>query len=185
MVQGEPKLHAWHIEEREYSRHEQRRGRRHAFERIEPSRTALVMVDMVPFFVEQGEFCRGIVPNINRLASALRDAGGTVAWVLPGPSTTTTLDEELLGPEIAEMYRRSGVEGPLRERLWHELEVSDDDVLGEKTAASAFFPGPHGGRRQRCTPRRGPQRLPLHRLSLLRRCPADRRGDRPDPNGRR
>ena len=37
--------------------------------------------------------------------------------------------------------RRSGGEGPLRERLWHEFEVSDDDVLVEKLAPSAFFPG--------------------------------------------
>lgn len=136
-----PKIHDWHIEEREYARHEQRRGRRHAFERIEPTRTALVVVDMVPFFVEEMEFCRGIVPNIGRLASSLRDAGGTVAWVLPGPSTTMRRDDEFLGPEVAETYRKLGGKGPLRERLWHEFEVSDEDVLVEKSAASAFFPG--------------------------------------------
>lgn len=136
-----PRIHAWQIEEREYARHEQRRGRRHAFERIEPRRTALVVVDMVPFFVEEMEFCRGIVPNIGWLASSLRDAGGTVAWVLPGPSTTTMLDEEFLGPEVAETYRKSGGKGPLRERLWHEFEVSEDDIFVEKSAASAFFPG--------------------------------------------
>lgn len=136
-----PRIHAWHIEEREYARHEQRRGRRHAFERIDPTRTALVVVDMVPFFVEEMEFCRGIVPNIGRLASSLRDAGGTVAWVLPGPSTTRRRDDEFLGPEVAEAYRKIGGKGPLRERLWHEFEVSDDDVLVEKSAASAFFPG--------------------------------------------
>jgi nicotinamidase-related amidase len=136
-----PRLHAWHIEEREYDRHEQRRGRRHAFETIEPSRTALVVVDMVPFFVEGMPFCRGIVPNIARLARCLRDAGGTVAWVLPGQGRTSLVDVELLGPEVAEMYGRCGGEGPLRERLWHEFEVSDDDLLVEKSASSAFFPG--------------------------------------------
>ncbi len=136
-----PRTHDWHIEEREYARHEQRRGRRHAFEQIEPSRTALVVVDMVPFFVEQNEYCRGIVPNIKRLASTLRRAGGSVAWVLPGPSPDRTLDEEFLGPEVTATYRRCGGDGPLPERLWHELEVSDEDILVEKSAASAFFPG--------------------------------------------
>lgn len=136
-----PRVHAWHIEEREYSRHEQRRGRRHAFERIEPSRTALVVIDMVPFFVEEMEYCRGIVPNIVRLGDRLRNAGGTVAWVLPGPSATPTLDQEFLGPTVAEMYDRSGGEGPLRERLWHEFDVAEKDILVEKTATSAFFPG--------------------------------------------
>lgn len=135
-----PRTHDWHIDEREYDRHEQRRGRRHAFEQIQPSRTALVVIDMVPFFVEQNEYCRGIVPNIQLLASSLRRAGGLVAWVVPGPSPTRTRDEEFFGTEVAATYRRSGGDGPMRERLWHELEVADDDILVEKSAASAFFP---------------------------------------------
>ncbi len=137
----EPRTHAWHIDEREYQRHEQRRGRRHAFERVEPSRTALVVIDMVPFFVAEMAYCRGIVPNISRLASSLREAGGTVAWVLPGPGELTAVDVEFLGPDVAEAYGRSGGEGPLRERLWHEFDVGDADLLVEKSAASAFFPG--------------------------------------------
>jgi nicotinamidase-related amidase len=136
-----PKVHAWHIEEREYARHERRRGRRYAYEELEPSRTALVVVDMVPFFVEELEYCRGIVPNIRRLAACLRDAGGTVAWVLPGKGEPSPAREEFWGAHVAELYRRCGGEGPLRGRLWHEFEVSDDDVLVEKTAPSAFFPG--------------------------------------------
>jgi nicotinamidase-related amidase len=139
--QPEPKLHAWHIDEREYARQEQRRGRRHAFDRIAPERTALVVVDMVPFFVAEMEYGRGIVPTIGLLASSLRAAGGTVAWVLPGPSERPALDVEFYGPEVAEMYGRAGGEGPLRDRLWHELEVSDADLLVEKSAPSAFFPG--------------------------------------------
>jgi nicotinamidase-related amidase len=137
----EGRLHSWRIEEREYARHEARRGRRHAFERIEPERTALVVIDMVPFFVAESEYCRGIVPNISRLAAALRNAGGTVAWVLPGAAERTPVKDEFLGPEIAELYRRSGGVGPLRDRLWPELDVGSDDLLVEKTAASAFFPG--------------------------------------------
>jgi hypothetical protein len=58
-------MHAWAIDEREYARHETRRGRRHAFERIDPMRAALVVVDMVPFFVNENPYARGIVPNIN------------------------------------------------------------------------------------------------------------------------
>ena len=137
----EPRIHAWHIEEREYARHEERRGRRHAFDRIEPARTALVVIDMVPFFVTEMEYCHGIVPNIIRLASSLRVAGGTVAWVLPGPSERTALDVEFFGPEVAEAYQRSGGQAPLRERLWHEFEVGHADLLVEKSASSAFFPG--------------------------------------------
>jgi hypothetical protein len=77
---------AWHIEEREYAGQEGRGGRWHAFERIEPQRTALVVIDVVPSFVEDVVCCRGIVPSISRLASRVRTTGGMVAWGLPGPS---------------------------------------------------------------------------------------------------
>ncbi len=79
-----PKLHNWMIEQREYDRQEQRRGQRHAYESVDPRRTALIVIDMVPFFVEESGYCRGILPNIIRLANTLRTSGGTVAWVVPG-----------------------------------------------------------------------------------------------------
>jgi nicotinamidase-related amidase len=135
------KLHAWFIEEREYARQESRRGRRHAYESIVPKRTALVVIDMVPFFLDENEYCRGIVPNIRAIAGSLRDAGGTVAWVLPGMGERSPVAEEFSGPEVAEMFRRSGGEGPLAQRLWREFEVHPGDLLLEKTASSAFFPG--------------------------------------------
>ncbi len=134
-------LHDWHIEEREYARHESRRGRRHAYETLDPRATALVVVDMVPFFLNENPYSRAIVPNIRLLADALRQAGGTVAWVLPGAGERTAVNDEFLGADIAEMFRRSGGEGPLAQRLWHEFEVHGEDLLVEKTAASAFFPG--------------------------------------------
>lgn len=136
-----PRMHDWHIEAREYARQESRRGRRHAYEHVVPSRTALVVVDMVPFFVAEGEHARGIVPNVSRLADSLRSAGGTVAWVLPGAGEASAVSDEFLGPEIAAVYRGSGGEGPLEDRVWYELEVHPEDLLVEKTAASAFFPG--------------------------------------------
>ena len=67
--------HDWRIEEREYDRQEQRRGRRHAYERLDPRRTALVVVDLVPFFVEEMPYARGVVPRVNTIATALRGAG--------------------------------------------------------------------------------------------------------------
>jgi nicotinamidase-related amidase len=132
--------HEWWIDPREYARHEARRGRRFAFVNLVPARTALVVIDMVPFFVSENPYCRGIVPNIGRIADALRVAGGTVAWVLPALVRTPVLDE-FYGPQTAEAYRASGGTGPLPERLWPELVVRPGDVLVEKSAPSAFFPG--------------------------------------------
>ncbi|MBM7788157.1 isochorismatase family cysteine hydrolase [Tenggerimyces flavus] len=137
----EPLTHDWMIEQREYDRQQERRGRRHAFTTLDPRRTALVVVDMVPFFVADMEYVQGIVPTIERLAHALRQAGGTVAWVLPGTTERTATTDELYGPEVAELFRTSGGEGPLEKRLWHEFTVAPEDLLVEKTASSAFFPG--------------------------------------------
>ncbi len=95
----------------------------------------------MPFFVEQNEYALGVVPHVNTLAAALRDAGGTVAWVVPAPSRRTAVDTEFYGDEVATTDAASGGSGPVRDRLWHELDVHDDtDLLVEKAAWSAFFP---------------------------------------------
>lgn len=96
---------------------------------------------MVPFFVSQNPYCRGIVPNISRLADSLRAAGGTVAWVLPAVGKRTAVGDEFFGPEVAELFRTSGGTGPLADRLWQDFPAHRDDLLVEKSAPSAFFPG--------------------------------------------
>lgn len=133
--------HDWTIDEREYRRHEARRGRRHAYEHIDPQRTAFVVIDLVPFFADGSPYVRGIVPRINTLASALRDAGGMVAWVVPGYREPTARDREFLGVDLAETYARSGGEGPIGDRLLPELETAGGDIMVEKTLHSAYFPG--------------------------------------------
>jgi hypothetical protein len=72
------KLHNWPAGKRPVA------GKRHACARLIPARIALVVIDMVPFFVAEDGYARGIVPVISRLAGALREAGGTVAWALRG-----------------------------------------------------------------------------------------------------
>lgn len=133
--------HDWHISEREYARHEARRGRRHAFTTLDPGRTALVVVDLVPFFVEENPYARGIVPHVNRLAGELRTAGGTVAWVVPADEEPSPARVEFLGPVVAEAYRRSGGEGAPSGRVHAAADVRDGDLVVEKWASSAFFPG--------------------------------------------
>ena len=96
---------------------------------------------MVPFFLEDSAYARGIVPNITTLATALRSAGGTVAWVVSGVPPPSPARLEFLGPTIAKLHNGAVGDGPLRDRLWHEFEVAPDDVLAEKTSVSAFFPG--------------------------------------------
>lgn len=135
-------VHDWFIEQREYERQESRRGRRHAYESIDAERTALVVVDLVPFFFEDDDpYIFGIVPNVNALTAAMRSAGGLVVWVTPANTPVTAWDEEFFGPQVAAMLSSTGGDGPLPERVWHQLDARESDQFVEKQAISAFFPG--------------------------------------------
>ncbi|MFC8449169.1 hypothetical protein [Kitasatospora sp. NPDC057223] len=99
-----------------------------------------MVIDMVPFF--DGPYTRGVIPQIQALAGALRESGGLVAWVLPGPGGPHAAREEFSGPRVAELYRTSGSSGPLAGRLWPQLTVDESrDLLVEKAVSGAFFPG--------------------------------------------
>jgi len=128
-------VHDWHIGEREYARHEQRRGRRHAYETLEPGRTALVVVDLVDFFVRENPYAAGVVPVVNRLAGAVRDAGGLVVWVVPAQEEPTPVRVEFFGPEVAATYAAPGAD------LAADLDVLPGDPVVRKSGPSAFFPG--------------------------------------------
>jgi nicotinamidase-related amidase len=131
----------WQIADREYERMESRRGRRHAYEWIRPSSTALVVIDMVPFFVDANPHCRTAARGIDVLAQQLRGRGGTVAWVVPANTQPSAKDLEFLGPEIAHLYATTGGPADLRPRIWPGFDVRDDDLIVEKSSSSAFFPG--------------------------------------------
>jgi nicotinamidase-related amidase len=128
-------IHHWEIPAREIRRHVDRRGREHAYEVLDPATTALVVVDLVTFFLETTTYARGIVAPVSALATAVRTAGGTVAWVTPAVGPPTGWARGFYGDEVAEAYAASGGE------LWPGLAVGTDDLHVEKTAASALFPG--------------------------------------------
>ena len=127
--------HAWHIDEREYARHEQRRGRRHAFTTLDPTRTALVVVDLVEAYVRENPYAAATLPVINRLVDAFRDTGGTIAWVTPADTVPSGTRIEFFGADIARAYSRASDEP------WRDLDVRDEDLRVEKASWSAFFPG--------------------------------------------
>jgi hypothetical protein len=128
---------------------------RHAFEALLPARTALVVIDMVPFFVSGGGYCLGIVPHISSIAGALRRAGGTVAWVVPAAPDRMAVSEEFYGPEVAAAFRRSGGDGPVADRIWkgwRRLDVIVANLVGNAVRHSESLvtirvsagPGAHG-----------------------------------------
>ena len=128
-----------------------RRGKLHLFERIEAARSALVVIDMQHAFVEPGapsavSTAREIVPNINRLASALRSRGGTVAWVQAtytreGPGYWPLFFDYMVTPELSGRILGALTEGAPGHALWAELGVKPQDLRVRKNRYSAFFPG--------------------------------------------
>ena len=89
---------------------------------------------------------REIVPTVNRLAAALRTAGGTVAWVtISFPPTIFKDWSALFGHgEISAGVRRVSeplVEGGAGTGLWSELATAPGDIRVTKNRFSAFLPG--------------------------------------------
>ncbi len=118
---------------------------------LDPSTSALVVIDMQNFFVEPGaalevETARDIVPNINQLAAAMRDAGGTVAWV-----RMTFEPDELATTWTAFLPVNGGTDGAATfsaiehgapgHQLWAPLELDDRDLIVDKHRFSALIQG--------------------------------------------
>ena len=125
-----------------------RRGRLHIYETLEVAKTALIVVDMQRAFVAEGAAietpaARGIVLNINRLADALRSAGGTVVWIVStyGPRPEDywpTLFDHVMSPESAERFRGALIEGCDSHALYDPLDVRDTDPVVAKNRFGAF-----------------------------------------------
>ncbi len=125
------------------------RGRLHPFERIEPTRTALVVIDLQNIFMAvESDYAiadaRAIVPGVNRLADALRTRGGTVAWgrmTYDPASPWHSFYDHMIRPELARQLKAGFTPGSHGHALWPELAVADGDLIIDKTRFSAFLPG--------------------------------------------
>ena len=128
-----------------------RRGAEHVFEDFDPSRTALIVIDMQNAFMLPDvafvviKTAPEIVPNINRLATAVRSAGGTVVWI-----RMTYTDQASVGwsacyrlttPEINQRRSDALAKGAKGHEIWDTLEVHPDDPMIEKTRFSALIQG--------------------------------------------
>jgi ureidoacrylate peracid hydrolase len=128
-----------------------RRGREHVNENVDPVKTALVVVDMQNAFMLPGvahalcPMAEKIVPNINRLARAVRESGGTVVWI-----KTTFKDDaltnwstyfEMVTPQQGAKRIAALTAGSRGHELWAALDVRPNDLIVEKARFSAFIQG--------------------------------------------
>ena len=128
-----------------------RRGCAHIYDQLDSARTALVVIDMQNMFLEVGApaevpIAREIVPNINRLAASLRDAGGTVVWVQMTQTNDNLSDWSVYYDGVSTEERAAKclewlTEGSHGHAIWPELEVQGGDLISLKDRYSAFLPG--------------------------------------------
>jgi len=125
-------------------------GRPFSLERIDPARTALLVVDMQNYFMAPGQqletpVARDVVPNVNRLADVMRTAGGLVVWI----RNRTPEDAAADWPSYAARYApeqwsiRAGAMLPdaFGYEFWPDLDRRDADLEVVKTRFSPFIAG--------------------------------------------
>jgi ureidoacrylate peracid hydrolase len=144
-------MHTLSIPQSVVDRVVERRGREHVYEDLDPAKTALVVVDMQNAFMLPGvahalcPMAEKIVPNINRLAQAVRETGGTVVWI----KTTFKGDAlqnwstyfEMVTPQQSAKRIEALTADSKGHQLWADLDVRAEDVIVEKNRFSAFIQG--------------------------------------------
>jgi len=136
-----------------------RRGHFHLFDHLEPTKSALVVIDMQNTFLRPGapvEVPKGrdIVSNINRLSAVLRELGVQVIWVTHANSSSggksdwpgffdNFVADEVRSKTIAGL--EPGAEG---QQIWPELEVALTDAKIFKNRYSALISGASSLERQ-------------------------------------
>lgn len=145
-------MHSVEIRKKIVDRVLARRRRYHLFDRLDPARTALVVIDMQSAFVEPGSpaevpASRGIIANINHLAGEMRQLGATVIWVTHANiHTRAGSDWDMFFDNfVADDVRQRTIESlaPTApgQKVWGEMRVEPGDVHVVKNRYSALIPG--------------------------------------------
>ena len=125
-----------------------KRGKREVFDHFEPEKTALLVIDMQNFYVAEVDTAKGIVPNINRLADAVRRVGAKVYWVvmtvadsLEAPSKWSLYHDYFFTEAKGKNHKDGLTEGTEKHELYPELDVREGDEHAHKTRFSPFVQG--------------------------------------------
>jgi ureidoacrylate peracid hydrolase len=128
-----------------------RRGKLHVHQDLDPAKTALIVVDLQnAFMIEEVAVAYvpsavEIVPNVNKLAAAVRRTGGKVFWV------KQTVDDascaawsewlNMMRPRVRDGFVRNLTPGSRGHAIYADLHVKPEDELVEKQRFSAFVQG--------------------------------------------
>jgi ureidoacrylate peracid hydrolase len=125
------------------------RGRLHVLEELDPARTAHVVIDLQNGFMEPGapvevSMAREIVPNVNAISRALRQAGGTnifVRFTSPPDTQSWSSFYSRYSASVGKTHEDAFAPGAHHWQLWPELDVTDDELKVDKQRFAAFIPG--------------------------------------------
>ena len=113
-----------------------RHGREHIHDDLDPKKTALVVVDMQNAFMLPGvahapcPMAEKIVPNINQLAEAVREVGGTVVWIkTTTPSNTSKLVDALRHARARQRCCRGVEHQQQRSRIVVNARRAEEDLI--------------------------------------------------------
>ncbi|OFZ98203.1 MAG: isochorismatase [Betaproteobacteria bacterium RIFCSPLOWO2_02_FULL_62_17] len=123
-----------------------KRGRLNVYERFARGETALLVIDMQNFYVAEISTTRAIVPNINRLAAAMRERGDPVIWVCmtagkDQKSLWSLYHENFFTPQKGATHRDQLTEGSEGHGLYSAIDARPDDLYVWKTRFSPFIGG--------------------------------------------
>ena len=127
-----------------------RRGREHCLDDLEPARTALVVVDMQNAFMKPGvahALCltaQEIVPNINRLARAVREPAAPSSGSRPPSPTSAGELVRVLRDARPERHASAREALTATARVTSSgptLDVRPGDLIVDKNRYSAFIQG--------------------------------------------
>jgi ureidoacrylate peracid hydrolase len=144
-------MHALAIPPEIVARVEARCGRAHPFEDLDPRRTAFVVIDMQVGFMDAAishaccPMAERIVPAVNRLAAAVRQAGGGVFWIQNTHDASCdvewTVMQRMVTPAARARRNAAMTEGAPGHALWPTLDVRSEDETVLKRRFSAFIQG--------------------------------------------
>ncbi len=132
------------------NRLQRRLGREVIYEQFNGQKTGVINVDMQNFFCQEGFLAacpkaQDVVPEINRLNAAIRNAGGPVVWIQttaePEAIAGWGAYQEMFTPENWARRSEELSESHPGFALWPELETSETDLFVKKTRYSCFISG--------------------------------------------
>jgi len=126
-----------------------RRGRLAVWDKLDPRATALLVIDMQNAWLAPGAPfetppAREIVPAVNRLAGALRAAGGAVVWIRHTTGAPGTADywslffDNFIHADVRQKTAEALVEDHPMHALYPALDVQPADLVVNKNRFSAF-----------------------------------------------